>query len=123
MKTGRILWLDLTVENAESVKRFYEQVAGWTASGLSMGDYEDYVMMSNDEPVAGICHNKGVNINLPPQWLNYITVENLDASIEKCIALGGRVVDGPRHAQGASSFVVIQDPGGAYVALMEQKEE
>lgn len=123
MKTGKILWLDLTVEDAENVKNFYEQVAGWTASGLSMGDYEDYVMMSNDEPVAGICHNIGANQGLPSQWLNYITVESLDASIEKCIALGGRVIDGPRYVQGASSFVVIQDPGGAYVALMEQKEQ
>ena len=37
-----------------------------------------------------------MNASLPPQWLIYVNVEDLDASIASVQALGGEIVDGPR---------------------------
>ncbi len=46
-----------------------------------------------NEVVAGICHKKGGNKNLPSKWLNYVMVDNIETSIKKCTLLGGKIVD------------------------------
>ena len=41
---GSVGWMDLTVENADEVAQFYEQVVGWERQGIDMGGYEDWCM-------------------------------------------------------------------------------
>ena len=115
---GQITWRDLTVPNAQEVRDFYSGVVGWGWSGQNMGGYDDFNMLSPEtgETVAGICHARGSNAHLPPQWLVYITVADVDASAERCRKLGGKVLDGPR-TMGDARFCVIQDPAGAVAAL------
>jgi len=116
---GRIAWADLTVEDAEQIRDFYCQVVGWDAGPVEMNGYSDYNMHGpeSDIPVAGICHARGANEGLPPQWLIYITVEDLRESISKCEELGGRVLAGPTKTEAEGGFCVIEDPSGAAVAL------
>lgn len=115
---GQIMWIDLTVPNAAAVRDFYRAVVGWEPSPVDMGDYADFNMLppGSDRPAAGICHARGSNANLPPQWLIYIIVEDVAAAAARCVELGGAVVDGPR-AMGGSQFCVIRDPAGAVCAL------
>ncbi len=118
---GQIGWIDLTVENADEIRDFYQQVTGWSHSPVDMGDYQDYCMnpAGMDQPVAGICHRRGSNANMPPQWIIYINVDNLDASLQKCQSLGGKVVAAKRSVAGQGTMAVIQDPSGAVAALFE----
>jgi predicted enzyme related to lactoylglutathione lyase len=83
-----------------------------------MGDYDDYVMNlpSNGETVAGICHARGSNSELPAQWLMYVRVENSKVSAEKVVELGGEIIQGPRIMNGETYFV-IRDPAGAVLAI------
>lgn len=120
-RPGRIGWQDLTVDNADQLRDFYSSVAGWQSQPLDMGGYDDYVMLSPDGQagVAGVCHARGVNANIPPQWLVYINVEDLDASLKSVQQLGGEIIDGPRQL-GDGRFVVIKDPAGAVCGLIEQ---
>ena len=119
-KLGSIAWTDLTVPNAVEVRDFYSAVVGWSFEALSMGDYDDFVMMpsGSNDGVAGICHARGSNSDLPPVWLIYVTVENLDASLAAVTSGGGEVVSGPR-AVGNDSMAVIRDPAGAHLALYQ----
>ena len=115
---GTIVWRDLTVEDAPAIRDFYSQVVGWEAREHDMGEYSDYDILSDGgETVAGICHARGSNASAPPQWLVYVQVKDVDASAERCVALGGQVVDGPRD-MGDSRFCVVQDPAGAMLALI-----
>jgi len=120
---GEILWVDLTVRDAEEVRAFYEDVAGWRSEPVVMGDYSDFNMIApgSGEVVSGICHAKGDNTGLPAQWLIYIGVRDLDASMERCVTLGGEIVAGPTGA-GDSRMCVIQDPAGAVAALYQMAE-
>ena len=34
---GTVGWFDLTIDNADEIREFYEQVVGWTSTPLSMG--------------------------------------------------------------------------------------
>ncbi len=114
---GSIIWQDLTVPDAASVRDFYCQVAGWNYTDHDMGGYADYNMAASGQTVAGICHARGVNANVPPQWLVYIVVSDVPAAARRCQELGGQVLDGPRSMDG-QRFCVIQDPAGAVAALV-----
>lgn len=122
---GSILWTDLTVQNADQLRDFYAQVVGWKPEPVKMGEYNDYNMKSQTtgEPVAGVCHARGVNADLPAQWLLYVEVEDLDASMQTCTRLGGRVVAGPKGMGGQGRYCVIQDPAGAFIALISSAKD
>lgn len=118
---GQIGWIDLTVPNAEAVRDFYQSVTGWSPSPVDMGGYQDFCMTPTGaaEPVAGICHARGGNAGLPPVWLVYITVADLEESIARCQALGGKILRPSQSIGPNARFCVIQDPAGAIAALYE----
>ena len=118
---GSITWIDLTVEGAERVRDFYKEVVGWNSEPVNMGGYSDYTMTApqSGTPSAGICHARGVNKDLPPYWLIYITVHDMDRSTKQCLELGGKVLVGPKGMGGIGRYCVIQDPAGAVAALLE----
>lgn len=116
---GAVTWRDLTIPNATEVRDFYEAVAGWTSAECDMGGYADYEMKdATGATVAGICHARGVNGKLPPQWLIYITVADVDGSAKACVENGGVVLDGPRSV-GGGRFCVVRDPAGAVAGLYQ----
>ena len=118
---GIVTWQDLTIEDAERIRDFYQSVAGWTSSPVQMGGYADYTMLADGAPIAGICHARGGNTDLPPQWLIYITVDDLDHSVEECQRLGGSLVTPPRSFAGGR-YCVIKDPAGAVCALYQPSD-
>ena len=114
-------WVDLTVPDADRLRDFYSDVVGWTAEPVDMGGYSDWLMRSRDgTPTAGICHRRGPNATLPPVWLVYLTVTDLDASLGRCGELGGRLLVPPQDMGGMGRYAVIEDPCGAVCALFEQ---
>lgn len=120
---GTVGWFDLTVPDAPAVRDFYAKVVGWTAQPLAMGGYEDYVMTApGGVPVGGVCHARGANADIPPVWIPYVSITDLDASLEACRAGGGTVVAGPRGGGTAGRYAIIRDPAGAVLALHQAGE-
>ena len=118
---GQITWMDLTVPDAVAVRDFYQNVTGWTPSPVEMGGYQDFCMLppGEEQPVAGICHARGANAALPPVWLVYITVADLDESLRQTEQRGGKIIR-PATGMGAHGrYGVIADPAGAVCALFQ----
>jgi len=118
---GKIGWADVTVPNADVVLQFYKEVIGWESEGVGMQEaddsYEDYIVKDvAGDAVGGVCYQRGVNADLPPVWLIYVPVEDVEASITRCLELGGAVVKRVED-NGKVVFVVIKDPAGAMMAL------
>ena len=115
---GAIVWQDLTVEDAEGIRDFYCEVVGWQAAPHNMGEYDDFnIKTAAGEVITGICHARATNANIPPVWMLYVNVEDVDKSAARCLEFGGQVLDGPRM-MGDSRFCVIQDPAGAIIGLI-----
>ncbi|MEO0568088.1 MAG: VOC family protein [Pseudomonadota bacterium] len=113
---GKPIWHDLTVDDPERLRPFYEAVCNWQTSEHDMGDYADFdVSTQEGGRVAGLCHARDSNAALPPVWLMYVAVPSLKDALAQVKAHGGEVVD-ERHG----SFAVIRDPAGAHLALLEQ---
>ncbi len=123
-KFGSIGWHDLTVENAAEIKDFYHEVVGWDTEPVNIDGYNDYNVNKpgDGQCVGGICHARGGNADLPPQWLMYITVEDIELSIEKCNELGGKIIAGPKLMGDIGIYCVMQDPAGAVCALWQDVE-
>jgi len=119
-KPGTVAWRDLTVPDAEAVRDFYEAVVGWSSEAVDMGEYSDFVMVpqGGGDGVAGICHARGGNADIPPQWMLYVVVEDVTASADVCRENGGEVLVDPRGL-GGGRFCVIRDPAGAVLALYQ----
>jgi hypothetical protein len=118
---GKIGWVDLTVADADRVRDFYSRVVGWKAEPLDMGGYSDYAMSASDSKatVAGICHARGPNAEIPPCWMIYITVTDLDASLTEVERGGGKRRSAVRDCGGHGRFCMIEDPAGAVAMLFE----
>ena len=120
-KIGTMAWLDLSVNNAEVVKSFYQEVIGWKVDNISMGEYDDYAMLEpiNSEAVAGVCHAQGENKDLPPAWLPYFLVADIEQSIAAVQAKGGTLMTEIK-AMGSDKYAVIKDPAGAVCAIYQK---
>ena len=117
---GEIGWLDLTIPNATLLSEFYSQVVGWKIQPIPMGEYSDYCMNSADGTTrAGVCHARGINSDIPPMWIPYFVVADLEKSLTEATNRGAKVVSGPRGD--GDRFVIIQDPAGATCALYQKK--
>lgn len=126
---GHILWTDLTVSNCEEVRTFYEAVIGWKSSPVEMEGRTDYMMAAPDDRpgvpegmehvAAGVCNALGEIADIPPQWINYWGVADLDASRAACETHGGKLMTGIK-THGSSRYCIVQDPGGATCGLFEQ---
>ena len=121
---GRIDWLDLTVSDASASRDFYKHVVEWSVQDVEMEDgrerYADYDMLGADgHPTAGVCHARGVNVGLPPVWMIYLPVADLAESLRRVQEEGGRIVKTMRGEDGKNVQAAIQDPVGAYFALMQ----
>jgi len=120
VEVGKIGWIDMSVGDADGVRDFYKAVVGWETEDVSMGDYSDYVMKmpGTGDGVAGVCHARGSNADLPSGWLIYIVVEDVEKSAASCTANGGKIILEPRGLAGGR-FCVIEDPGGSVAALYQ----
>lgn len=121
---GAITWMDLTVPEAASIRDFYQEVIGWKTSDVSMGDYDDYCMISPEDNVVrtGVCHGRGANQGMPPAWIMYVNVADLDASMKAAQDRGGEIVHGPRKMGEKARYCIIKDPAGAYCGLFDHGE-
>jgi hypothetical protein len=119
-KVGTVGWQDLTVPDAERVRDFYKSVVGWESSSVDMGGYHDFNMLlpGVGTPVAGVCHARAGNADLPPQWILYFIVEDVERSAQACAEAGGQVVTPIRRA-GGGAYCVIKDPAGAVCAIYQ----
>lgn len=118
---GTIAWVDLTVPNATGIGDFYREVTGWSPDPVDMGGYSDFNMIptGGEEPVAGICHAQGENAGLPAMWLIYISVPNLDRSLQSAIERGARPISGIRESGDGGRYIVLADPAGAAFAIFQ----
>ena len=105
------VWFDLTVADGAKAAGFYQGLFGWE-TGPGAAGYQDW-LLDGGQPWAGTLPAGAVPAG---RWVPYVTVDNLDAAVNKAVDLGGTVVrdkvTGP-----AGRSVIVADPGGALVAL------
>lgn len=84
------------------------------------GTYVDYKMLgSAGTPVAGICHARGANADLPPVWMIYLPVADLSESLRRVEEEGGKIHKTVRDDEGRWVYAAMEDPVGVWFALVQ----
>jgi uncharacterized protein len=113
-------WNELATSNVSAAKDFYGKVFGWKFSDHEMGDTTYTMIKLNNKDLGGIWSiPKDKAKQIPPHWLAYILVENLDKSLEEALKHGASVVKPASNAGDFGRFAIITDPTGAHIALWQ----
>lgn len=115
---GIFSWREMITQDVEGSKKFYTELLGWNTHSMDMGGGMQYEMfMQGERPVAGMV--KSPKEDAPTTWMNYITVEDLDATVEKAQALGAHVCMPAMEVPGKGRFAGVVDPQGALIAFWQ----
>jgi predicted enzyme related to lactoylglutathione lyase len=115
-------WLDLGTTDIDGAEKFYGELFGWTADRQPAGEGMVYSMQTIDgKAVAGIYEQPQDqrDAGIPPNWLTYITVGDVDATAAKVEPAGGTVAAPPFDVMDAGRMSVISDPSGGVVGLWQ----
>lgn len=119
-KTGEICWNELSTANVQQAKDFYGKVFGWEFHDNEMGDMTYTMIKHNNKEFGGIwAIPKDQQKQIPPHWLTYILVDNLETHLEKVRKHGANIVKPAVNAGDFGRFAIITDPTGAHIALWE----
>ncbi|WP_146345492.1 VOC family protein [Falsiphaeobacter marinintestinus] len=108
-KNNTWIWADLITSNTSGAKRFYKSVAGFETRQDQSSGQAYTIFTRNGEDRGGLVWASKSQIE--PNWLPFILVADLNATIEKSNALGGRLL-----ARDGGTAILI-DPTGAAVGV------
>lgn len=109
-------WHELYCANAEDGVNFYSQAFGWGQESMDMGEMGTYRMLTNNGmTVAGVFGTANVPdmADVPPHWSIYIAVDDVDAKVAQCQALGATLMVGPMDVPTVGRMALMKDPLGA----------
>ena len=117
---GNFYWNELVTTDPGRCNAFYGTVLGWTSRDMDMGEGGTYTMFqANGTDVGGMFKMQGPQFEgVPPHWMGYIAVDDVDAAVAKVEGAGGAVKAPPFDVPGVGRIAVITDPTGAAISLM-----
>lgn len=115
---GLISWSEVTTHDAKASGDFYTGLFGWTREDMDMDGCTYTVFKTGERSVAGMFPIPPERQDIPVIWMNYVTVENLEASLAKACELGATVCKEITTLQ-IGRFAIIKDPQGAAIGLWQ----
>jgi predicted enzyme related to lactoylglutathione lyase len=108
-RPGSFCWDELHTRDVAGAKKFYGAVLGWTGYA---GDMDYWHLTNAGKEIGGMTSFLG-GPNVPPHWLAYVAVADVDGVTKKVETLGGNVLVTPTDIPKVGRFSVVQDPTGA----------
>jgi len=111
-------WNELHTANPTQAVSFYEKALGFSSRSMDMGPGGIYHILSK-----GGVDRGGVTSHLqagvPPHWLPYVAVDDVDSTIARARKLGAKIPMSPEDIPGVGRFGVMVDPTGAILAIIK----
>ncbi len=99
---GTFTYNELNTRDPDAAKAFYGAVFGWGSKDIDMGESGTYTVWrhpdrcEDEDSIGGMLDMRGrVPDEVPPHWLTYFTIEDLDETIEQAKGMGGNVTVRP----------------------------
>ena len=122
---GTFSWADLATTDGAAAKAFYTGLFGWNATDVPASETSVYTMLEQGEKSVCALYEMGPQMRtqgVPPHWVSYITVEDVEASANKASNLGGIVIQPPFDVTNSGRMAIVQDPTGATFALWQPRD-
>jgi hypothetical protein len=117
---GSLCWNEVYTNNVDRAGKFYSDVLGWKLEPHDMGPMGVYTLFKADGVANSVGGMMGITKDMqgmPPNWCAYIATNDVDASVKKVNALGGKVMVPPTDIPNIGRFAIVADPQGAAFAL------
>ena len=115
---GAFSWCELMTTDPTAASEFYGKLFGWTLETMNMG-MPYTVLKVGEAAIGGIMGMPpGAAPGMPPMWMTYVTVADVDALVKQVESLGGKVHMPPTDIPTVGRFAVIQDPQGAVLNVI-----
>lgn len=113
------VWYELMTADVEAAKTFYRHVIGWNVQ--DMPDMAYTLFLAGDTHVGGVMAlpEEVRSAGVPPHWIGYVAVEDVDASADRARTFGGSVHVPPRDIPNVGRFAMIADPQGAAITVFK----
>lgn len=119
-RTGEFVWNELATPNVQAAKDFYGKVFGWEFVDHKMGDMTYTIIKKGQKEFGGIwAIPEAQQSQIPPHWIAYILVDNIEESLEKARKNGATVIKPVQKAGDMGYFTIVKDPTGAHIALWQ----
>jgi uncharacterized protein len=82
-----------------------------------MGPMGVYLVFGRNGRQLGGIMNKPKEMPMPPAFMYYVQVADLDAALARATKLGAKVLSGPMEVPGGARVVGLVDPQGAAFSL------
>lgn len=119
---GEFMWNELMTRDDDRAVSFYGKLLGWKVSDWPLGPGQPpYRMMkSGERGMAGIMKMTAPMFpdQLPPHWMSYIAVDNVDKRFAQALEMGAEAIHPPSDIPQVGRFCIIKDPTGGVVSLM-----
>ncbi|HZB26550.1 MAG TPA: VOC family protein [Vicinamibacterales bacterium] len=116
---SHFFWQEYLARDAEQALAFYKGLATYESAVLETRLGVDYHVLRTTRGRAGLFRIPPSAVDVQPNWLPYVLVENPAALAARVQGLGGRIVVPAAPERRNGSLVVIADPGGAVLALQK----
>lgn len=120
-QAGTLCWSELTTGNTKAAHSFYTQLFGWSLKPSTMPDMEYTEFSVGGKAEGGIMPTPKEMPNVPPNWLPYFMVDDVDGTAKKATSDGGKALVPPTDIPNTGRFSVLMDPQGAPFAVFKPK--
>lgn len=116
---GTLCWADLSTPDVERASAFYSSLFGWQIV-KDEKDPSGYLHIKNGEAfIGGIPPTKHRQAGVPPHWLPYFMVSDVDAVAETAKQGGANLCMPPTSMENVGRMSVMFDPQGAAFAIFK----
>src|SRR5258708_22614318 len=116
---GALVWTELTTTDTAKAGAFYTGLFGWKAEVMDMPGMPYTVFKRGTASAGGMmARQPGTPGNVPSSWLPYINVDDVDATVARTTALGGKICAPPIDVPTVGRLAVLADPQGASLAII-----
>ena len=112
---GKFGWYELMTSDTASAGKFYSDVVGWTVHEVQAPGYDGPAYTTfhlGEVGIAGMLTIPGHSA-----WIGYISVDDVDAHIERIVEAGGKLLRPAMDVPGMLRFAVLSDPQGAAIVV------
>lgn len=116
---GMFCWQELLTSNVDQAEKFYSWVLGWDFDEMDVNGIDYTLIKNRGKEIGGMMLSPAEQQHIPPYWGTYITVVNLDETIDVVRENNGNIMMAPQNIPETGRFASCQAPDGTVFSLFQ----
>jgi len=115
---GTMVWCEVNTPDAEQASAFYCSLMGATAEPMDGLETPYFTLEKGGRHVSGVLQMNEQWAGVPPHWMVYFAVDDIQAGASRVTENGGTLCHGPFDSP-YGRIAVVTDPHGVVFSLIE----